>query len=125
MDTAQLHTTLLGAEPVADLTILSLFHLSKNPTQFVPNSFKTSILCPKAIGASQLRMQEKQMPEAPPTVTKSKLVLLATRQTNKSRGEVLGQGIVTLFGKPADQEDGGLVSQRTIFRELEFRLLLY
>ena len=26
----------------------------------------------------------------------------------------LGQGIMTLFGKPADQEDGGLVSQRTI-----------
>ena len=39
--------------------------------------------------------------------------------------KVLGQGIVTLFGKPADQEDGELVSQRAILLELELRLLLY
>ena len=56
-------------------------------------------------------------------VTESKLVLLAARQANKLRGESLGQGMVTLFGKPADQGDG-LVSQRTILPEIEFRLLL-
>ena len=38
---------------------------------------------------------------------------------------MLGQGTVTLFGKPADREDSGLVSQRTILPELEFRLLYY
>ena len=32
----------------------------------------------------------------------------------------MGQEIVTLFAKPADQEDGGLVSQITILSELEF-----
>ena len=32
----------------------------------------------------------------------------------KSREEVLGQGIATLFRKPADREGGGLMSQRTI-----------
>ena len=31
-----------------------------------------------------------------------------------------GQGIATLLGKSADQEDGGLLSQRTILPELEF-----
>ena len=31
----------------------------------------------------------------------------------------------TLFKKLADLEDGGLMSQRTIFPKLEFRLLLY
>ena len=44
---------------------------------------------------------------------RSKLILLATRQTNQSR-EFWGQGIATLFRKPADQEDRVLVSQRTI-----------
>ena len=34
-----------------------------------------------------------------------------------------GEEILTLFRKPADQEAGGLVSQRTILPELEFRLL--
>ena len=29
-----------------------------------------------------------------------------------------------LFRKPGDREDGGLVSQRTIFPELEYKLLL-
>ena len=38
---------------------------------------------------------------------------------------LLGQGIETVFGNPADGEDGGLVSQRAILPELEFRLLLY
>ena len=33
--------------------------------------------------------------------------------------------IEALVGKPADQEDDGLVSQRTISPELEFRFLLY
>ena len=56
---------------------------------------------------------------------KSKLVLLTERQANKSRDEVLGQGIATLFGKPVDCEDGGLVYQRTVLPESEFRLLLY
>ena len=58
-------------------------------------------------------------------VTKSKLILLVAQQTNKLRDGLLGPGIATLFIKPADQEDGGLVSQRTILPELEFRLLLY
>ena len=31
----------------------------------------------------------------------------------------------TLFGKPADGEDGGLVSQGTIFSESEVRFLFY
>ncbi|KAB1265935.1 hypothetical protein Cadr_000019223 [Camelus dromedarius] len=39
-------------------------------------------------------------------VAKSKLVLLAACQANKSGDKVLGQGIMTLFGKPADREDG-------------------
>ena len=38
---------------------------------------------------------------------------------------VLGQGIATLFRKPADQGEGRLLSQRTILSELEFSLLLY
>ena len=58
-------------------------------------------------------------------VSESKLTLLTTQQANKSRDELLAQGIATLFGKPAHGEDGGLVFQRTILPELEFRLLLY
>ena len=58
-------------------------------------------------------------------VAESKLRPLAESQANKLRNELLGQGIATLFRKPADGEDGGLVSQRTIFPELEFRLLLH
>ena len=38
---------------------------------------------------------------------------------------MLGQGIETLFGKPADQEDDGQLSQKNILPKLEFRLLLY
>lgn len=53
-----------------------------------------------------------------------KIVLLAVQQASKLRDELVEQGLVTLFGKPADK-DGGLVSQRTILLELEFRLLLY
>ena len=45
----------------------------------------------------------------------SKLILLAIGQ----RDEVLGQQIVTLFRKPADLEDGGLVPQRTFLPELD------
>ena len=58
-------------------------------------------------------------------VTESKLVLLAARRANKLRDELLGQGIETLFGKPADREDGGLMSQRTVLPEQEFMLLSY
>ena len=58
-------------------------------------------------------------------VTESKLVLLAAQQASKSRDKVLGQGIVTLFGKQAAWEDGGLMSQRTVLPELDIRLLLY
>ena len=58
-------------------------------------------------------------------VTESKFILLAAKQVNKSRDELLRQGIVALFGKPADQEEGGLLSQRTVLPGLEFRLLLY
>ena len=58
-------------------------------------------------------------------VTKSKLIRLATKQANKLRDNLLGQGIVTLFGKPGEREDGELVSQKTILPKLEFRLLLY
>ena len=43
-------------------------------------------------------------------ITESKFILLATQQTNKLRGKVLGQQIVTLFRKPQIQEDGGLMS---------------
>ena len=58
-------------------------------------------------------------------VTESKLMLPAARQANKPREELFGQEIVTLFRKPADREDGGPVSPRTIPPKLEFRLLLY
>ena len=33
--------------------------------------------------------------------------------------EVFGQGIVTSFGKPANQQDDELVPQRIIFSELD------
>ena len=59
------------------------------------------------------------------SVTECKLLPLAARQAGKSRDKALGQGAVTLFRKPADGEDGGLVSQRTIFPDLEFRTLLH
>ena len=45
--------------------------------------------------------------------TGSKFIVLAVWQANKLRDELLEQGIVPLFGKPTDQEDGGL-AQRTI-----------
>ena len=48
-------------------------------------------------------------------VTESRLEPLTAQQANKSRDKLLEQGIVTLFRKPVDLEDGGLVSQRTIF----------
>lgn len=46
------------------------------------------------------------------TVTGSKLMLHTTWQMNKSRDEVLGQGIVTLFREPADWETSGRVSPK-------------
>ena len=58
-------------------------------------------------------------------VTESKLIMLAKLQANNVRNKLLGQRIATLFRKPADQEDGGLVFQRTILPELEFRPLSY
>ena len=58
-------------------------------------------------------------------MSESKLNLLAIGQANKLRDEVLGQGTATSFGKAADWEDGGLMFQRTLLPELEFRLLLY
>ena len=58
------------------------------------------------------------------TVTESKFVQLTAQQSNKSRDKLLGQGTVTLFGKPTDQEDVRLVSQGTILPELDFRILL-
>ena len=43
-------------------------------------------------------------------ITKPKLILTVAQQLNKSRDKLLGQRTVTLFRKPADQEDGGLMS---------------
>lgn len=40
----------------------------------------------------------------------------------ESRFILLGQGTASLLGKPAVSDDG-LVSQRTVLSELEFRLL--
>lgn len=54
----------------------------------------------------------------------SKLQLLAPGQADKPRGELLGHGIATLFGKPTDRKDGTLVLQGTVFPMLEFRLLI-
>ena len=47
-------------------------------------------------------------------VTESQLTLLTAWQANKSGDEVLRQGMPTLFGKLADQEDGGVVSPKNI-----------
>ena len=55
---------------------------------------------------------------------KYKLLLLAAWQANKSKDELLGQGVVTLFGNLTDREGSRLVSQRTILSKLEFRPLL-
>ena len=38
---------------------------------------------------------------------------------DRLRDELSGQGIATLFRKPADREDGGLMSQRTILPRLD------
>ena len=59
------------------------------------------------------------------SLTESKLVLLTAQQANTLRDEVLRQGVVTLFGKTEDQEDGEVLSQRTVLPELELRLFLY
>lgn len=47
------------------------------------------------------------------------IVVLTAQQTNKSRHELLGPGIMNLFGKPADG-DGEIVYQRISFPELGF-----
>ena len=44
--------------------------------------------------------------------TEPKFPLLTARQANKFRDKLLGQGVMTLIGKLADQEDGRLVSQK-------------
>ena len=44
-------------------------------------------------------------------VTKSKLTLLAAQQANKSERQGVEARNMTLFEKPADQEDGRLMSQ--------------
>ena len=41
------------------------------------------------------------------SVIEPKLALLAAQQANKSGGELLGQGIMTLIAKLADLERGG------------------
>ena len=48
------------------------------------------------------------------------MFLLTAQQASESRVKVLEQGIVILFRKPVDGEDGGLMSQRIILAELEF-----
>ena len=53
------------------------------------------------------------------SVTESKFILLTAQQANKSRDELLGQGIATLSRKPADKVYGGHISQRIIFPQLE------
>lgn len=47
------------------------------------------------------------------------------KKKKKMKEEFWGQGIMTLLRMPADWEDGGLLSQRTVWPGLEFRLLLW
>ena len=47
-------------------------------------------------------------------VTKPNFFLLTAWQANKSEAKLLGQGIRLLIQNPADQENGRLLSQRTI-----------
>ena len=57
-------------------------------------------------------------------VTESKLLVLLRQLANKFRHELLGKRIVILiFRALAGGEDRGLLSQRNILTELEFRLL--
>ena len=51
-------------------------------------------------------------------LTESKFILLNEEQASELQFESLGWRIATLFGKPADWEDGRLVSQRTILPKL-------
>ena len=51
--------------------------------------------------------------------TEFSLLLLAAWWANKWRDKLLRQRIVTLFGKPANQEDSELVSQGTILPKLD------
>lgn len=57
-------------------------------------------------------------------ITQPKLALLPTGKANKSGGGLLGQGM-TVTAKLADRADDRLVSQRTVFSQAEFGLLLY
>ena len=53
-----------------------------------------------------------------------KLLLHLVGYQSLGTSDDVGQGTVTLFGKPTDQEDVRLVSQGTILPELDFRILL-
>ena len=57
-------------------------------------------------------------------ITKAKLLELTTQHANKLRDYLLGKNS-DLFRKPGDQKDGGILSQRIIFAELEFGFLLH
>ena len=58
-------------------------------------------------------------------VTES-IILLTSGQAHKLTDELLGQGIVViLVRKPADREDGGLMSQRTILTLVIIQAPLY
>ena len=57
------------------------------------------------------------------TLTQSKLIPFTTWQANRDKS-CWGK-VATLFGKPADREDGGLVLQRNILTKLEFKSYLY
>ena len=57
-------------------------------------------------------LKKNQFPENYESVTEAKLTLLTTWQASKSGKEMLKQGIGSVFGKPADQKDGRLVSQK-------------
>lgn len=93
---------------------------------------RSPLLCGRTDAAPLLKLKHAPPPQPgilcqcrDDSVTESKVVPLAARQANKSRDALLGQGIVISFKRPADQEDGRLMSQRTILPVLEFRPLLY
>ena len=49
--------------------------------------------------------------------------LLATSQANKSRDELLGQEVETLFRKPADQEDDRLMPPKNYLASVRTQAL--
>ena len=63
-------------------------------------------------------------------VTESKLILLTAQRASNQETMCWGEKLalfnkMTLFKKPANREDGGLVPQGPIVPELEFRFLFY